>query len=481
MIFDTATITEDGFRILTEAAAGEKIIWGTCMCSQDESGTLPVAKGNAVSAYKSTSTDIAYISCSMDNTQPGCAAGMANYFLLYAKKESDVGESLVIKASVGTHAPTEFPEYDPNNPEGTSLRGIVDFNIQLSQGTLSTIDMTVAAYALASDVQALSERVLTTHVIDNETAGETQTVYGKKVFMDGINIGSTLYNESTFFVTPNGGYDGAVKAIVITEDSNDEIIGISSLSLYHDGDNQTVIISCEDDGRYSEIAMRGGSVVISADNYVIADKLKSKSLYIVPGGNGLELSDDEESYFKLNSLGMTVWTDTTLYDLTMSGNIEPQYTNSFSIGSSAKRFDNVWTRDLNSKSITVVDVLSVSETGITASKALNANKGIPSLCSSSNTTLSIGAMAMVWLRFFDFGIVSGIPHKKAGDEITYSELNSSRIDLRLCETGDYDPLFKSPSESRALTLEQSMRLKLLCDFQGTVADGNYIAFVMRVA
>lgn len=193
MYFDVSTITPEGKALLTSAVAGETIVWGTCICCMSVNGNYPVnivARGSAVSAYKGENS-VAQINCVVDNKGSECVAGKAYYFLLYGKKSTDTEtapETLIVKAEATEQGATYFPKYNPANPSKTTLRGIVELSIKLSEDVLVSVAIQLSVYALASDLQKLSDRVVTTHAIGSEETGEAQTIYGEKVFEDSVYL-----------------------------------------------------------------------------------------------------------------------------------------------------------------------------------------------------------------------------------------------------------------------------------------------------
>ncbi len=511
MIFDTATITEDGFKLFTEAVAGEKIVWGTCICSIDDAGTQPVAKGNAVSAYKSASTDIAYISCSMSNMEDGCVEGPANYFMLYAKKEGDAAENVVIRASVGEHTATIFPEYDPDYPEKTSLRGIVDFNVQLSQGVISTIDMTIAAYALASDLQALSERVVTAHSIDDDDAGDTQTIHGNKTFTDDFSIHSeSHYGHSRPL---NGSVDiGCNFPAVYIDDcklnpsTNSEEIGHLYMDSSENNEGVRVMVGSytgipgsdtnpEEAQIYSRITFDGGKMLLEASSLEkMTGDVTFDSLWTNFNGNvrvdsGKAIVVGQSS---VDNAGV-VCNRLSSQNIYASAQILPTTNLNVLLGDMQHLFHSAYADHYYGNTmylengLTVggddTSFLSISVDGdLVLNGDLTGNHRIMSLLNSDSPNISMGSiLRLVFVARSDTS--TPIPALKAGEGITYAMINNqwriyvakTKVDADRT-TVHYET---NANNLRELTLGVDQILTLLTDFDGSKTDTWFIVDVMR--
>lgn len=506
MIFDTATITEDGFRILTQAAAGERILWGTCMCAIDADGTQPVAKGSAVSVYKSATTDVAHITCSMDNTKDGCVEGMANYFLLYARKDGDLeDEVLAVRASVGDHTPTQFPAYDPLNPEGTSLRGIVDFSIQLSQGVLSSIDMTIASYALATDLQKLSERVVTSHVIDDDESGEAQDIYGEKTFKDTVRFdGENLIseNQSASFVVGNeqSGFcnvrmnDGKISVSSDGLEIDCETDIYNKRTVIHSGDslnNSGVHLSDEigyayiyshmDDDDSSITLCEGGVVIECTNKCIVHPTIESENVFVK---NSLEVFTEN------NDLVMAVSSGGILLDgnIEFSGDLRSMSSNYNSIGSSQSRFKDIYVGSVYCDVVNCSTLLRVEaiEANTIRGVAQSIQNSIPSV-----NYISVGSICFIMIAPTT-STHNGMPSKRAGDIITKSDIGSglavyigkATYGRNGAGTGE-NPTFElcAATDSRQMSISDSMKLACLVDFEGISSNSSAHAIipVMRIA
>lgn len=208
MIFTESFLTNAGAALLTEAAAGSRIVWTQCGCSQvANQDTITattttfdnfVCKGSAVSVFTS---DVASISCTMSNAEPSCTPGNADVFGLWAHlvdSEDNAGSDiLAFIAKRGSAAATYFPA---RVDEKTELTGIVDLSVDISDGVVQTINLVQSSFALAGNLQteiearqALESRVVTTHSAGSPTTGDDQTIYGIKSFKSEIHVNANIY------------------------------------------------------------------------------------------------------------------------------------------------------------------------------------------------------------------------------------------------------------------------------------------------
>ena len=213
MIFQRASITTAGRDLIARAIAGSTIIWGKCGCysedlnsatqgeiNEKETLTGEVATGGASAVFEmeAEGTGRAKIKCQVNNESEDVSAGFAKTFGLWAKIQGDAEEVLVVIAVTGEHQPTYFPECTDAT---TRLIGLLDMTIAVQTGAASTISIISSLYALASDLQeeidareALAGRVVTCHKEGQTTAGDDQTVYGKKTFENEMTVGKVMPN-----------------------------------------------------------------------------------------------------------------------------------------------------------------------------------------------------------------------------------------------------------------------------------------------
>ena len=211
MYFDVSCLTDAGKALLTRASSGAKIIWGTCGCfTQQTPGTSSTyltgkcASGSSSAVFESAS-NTATISCAVDNTESGLTAGYANSFGLWAKIDGDDDETLVLIAFVTTAHPSYFPTY---SGASSKVGAIIDISVSVSDGVVSTINLTESAYALASNLQteidareALENRVVTTHSASSQTTGVQQTIYGLKNFCNGVRLFGSPNPASQLYIS----------------------------------------------------------------------------------------------------------------------------------------------------------------------------------------------------------------------------------------------------------------------------------------
>ncbi len=210
MIFDESLITNSGRLLLTRATSGTKLIWSRCGCFDDSSASQssynlqnPVALGNAVASFNEGG-GVTAVSCSMTNVAEGCSDGDALAFGLWAKIEGDREETLVLVSRVTTSQPTHFPAYD--GTARTKLSALIDFSIALAEGVLTSISVSLAQYALASDLQHEIE-TREDHEQNFVNLSETQVIDGEKIFNADVHVGRILSDSYSCVGTPDDHFD----------------------------------------------------------------------------------------------------------------------------------------------------------------------------------------------------------------------------------------------------------------------------------
>lgn len=217
MIFGDVYITKVGNDILTAAAAGKTITWGSCKCcnqSIDEMTDgniskltdLPgqtVATGSANLCTIEQGEDdskIATISCELNN-ENAQIAGYANTFGLYAQCEEISG--LAVIARVGGNNPTYFPT--PDQDGKNILTAFVDISVVISNEAASIVLLNQQAYArnaaLLQETQARiagDQRTVTCYSENGAPYGDNQDVYGRKVFKEALSVNA---NNNSFMIT----------------------------------------------------------------------------------------------------------------------------------------------------------------------------------------------------------------------------------------------------------------------------------------
>lgn len=360
MNFQNAYITTAGQQFLTRAVSGTKVHWDKCGCytqnlnsaTQEQINALtdltgPVALGSASAVFdgEEGAAGLARITCQVDNSQPGCTAGSANSFGIWARLENargaiEITPTLIAVARVGTNTPTYFPTYTDAT---TRLLGVIDLSITVQSGAASTISVLTSGYALASNLQteidareALASRVVTTHSATSTTTGEYQVILGSKSFQN-----EAFFNSSNHNIVCTNEL-GARSADYILLDSDilpgEYGLKLGSTSSKFDEIN-TVNIHAETVNTNTLNAKTGNHITIKTAIIPDAD-----GAYIL-GNDGFMF---EEGWFR-NIYAIQL---TTITRITCDSYL-PLNTSGSSIGSSTSMFDKAYIKDIRTSDLYV--------------------------------------------------------------------------------------------------------------------------------
>ena len=211
MQFDSSYITTAGSELFARATASTSggtaspIVWGSVYTSSVDVRSyspeqiraltrIPESERSSSGSVTSASHDIidgnhtAKLECEIRNNQ---YSGVAYAIGVYAKLQGDANEVLAAVARVDTNGS------DPDIiPESGDYLAIIDFVLIVRDDQLNLLEAPASYYASAQALQNLSNRVVTTHVENNNTTGEQQDIYGVKTFKDDICTGNVIPSDS---------------------------------------------------------------------------------------------------------------------------------------------------------------------------------------------------------------------------------------------------------------------------------------------
>lgn len=361
MEFREAFITNKGQELFARAAGnsntGEepsaegigKIIWGDALTSSLDSKDFTTAhmQGLTLNELKSnngqsssgtaTSATVTYIpavnvddravskvvvECELSNSQ---YYGYASTFGICAKVDGDSGYVLAVVARCGKD--DQDQDIEPSYINQKSSDGVgfvkftVDFTINFSSGALTSgiADAPDSYYASASNLQKLSERVVTTHSASDNNIGDDQTILGEKTFQD-----PSVFNNGVTFTNTR---DDASRVtfdtnVLITDNGNDGQFECRAAAVFND--NSTF----------------RSRIVVNSDAGICITK------YSPP-----DISKENNDSIKLNC------------------NLTPSTADSFDIGTPTKKWNNIYANNISgtitaAASLTTNPSLSWSDTTV---------------------------------------------------------------------------------------------------------------------
>lgn len=371
MNFQNAYITTAGQQFLTRAVTGTKIHWDKCGCYTqnlnsatqeqinaltDLTGLVALGSASAVFDGEEGAAGLARITCQVDNSQPGCTAGSAYSFGIWARLENargaiDITPTLIAVARVGTNAPTYFPTYTDAT---TRLLGVIDLAITVQSGAASTISVTTSGFALASNLQteidareALENRVVTTHSATSAADGDEQTILGTKTFAH-----FTEFEEGIFATTAKLEYlqkaNPNLNGITLT----DTIIPHSGVNLgttnnrFNGINTEYINVRTVNTGALSTNELFTGTIEGSIEN------ISTKS-NIIPYSDKEYNIGNEDFMFKEGWFRDIYANQLTIYTRITCDSYLPLNTSGSSIGSSTSKFDNAYIKDIHTSDLFV--------------------------------------------------------------------------------------------------------------------------------
>ena len=211
MQFDSSYITTAGSELFaratasTSGGASKPIIWGSVYTSLVDMRSyspeqiraltsIPENERSSSGSVTSASHDIvdgshvAKLECEIRNSQYN---GVAYAIGVYAKLQGDASEVLAAVARVDTNGSDPDPI-----PESGDYLAIIDFMLTVRDDQLNLLEAPASYYASAQALQNLSNRVVTTHVENNNTTGEQQDIYGVKTFKNDMRTGNIIPSDN---------------------------------------------------------------------------------------------------------------------------------------------------------------------------------------------------------------------------------------------------------------------------------------------
>lgn len=209
LTFSKKYLTNKGRELINKSVAGETpVIWCNCATSSlswsrlggDDDERISAAKeltdisvnsrytsyGFASSAQKTNSNSIA-MQCQLTNERDDLLGGTAGAFGIFAKLNSNDKQELVAVAF--------FDDSDGQSAEnipasGSELFSVsIEFYIEIVQDTVaSKIEVSPTYLTSIEAFNALSNRVVTTHLADDEHIGDDHEIYGKKTFHNTVTF-----------------------------------------------------------------------------------------------------------------------------------------------------------------------------------------------------------------------------------------------------------------------------------------------------
>lgn len=330
MQFDSSYITTAGSELFARAAASTNssmshpIVWGSVYTSKTDMRSLTREEMRALTSISENERSssgsvtsarhdvidgnhILKLECEINNKLYN---GSAYAIGIYAKLDSDSNEVLAAIARVDTNGSTP----DIIQQSGEYL-AIIDFAIAIRDGQFNIQKVDSSYYASAKSMQDLANRVVTTHVESDLTAGEDQDVRGSKYFQNGIMLNGQDGRSCIGFTESYGRQDLACTVSISPQSHG---IGISYGSHLFT-DNDCLLGMDLDDGTN------------------LYELTKQRASYHVP-----DLYVDN---ITTNSIAVEAGEDITLY-----ANITP-YDDTKSIGTTSKPFNNIHATNINCKEI----------------------------------------------------------------------------------------------------------------------------------
>lgn len=208
-------ITDYGYHLIGKSIDGtKKIVWDEARTSSNNIDSLLASeivalhRVNFESSFtcKGHVTKAVYndagagarsvsLSCQLNGDSSSDGHGSTDSFVICAKLEDDPDSAYDV-AIIARSGQGHVPEVIPGDGD---WQADVSFILNLHDTSISgnIIAAPDSFYATASDLNTLSERVVTTHAEGSPTTGEAQTVYGQKTFKDKVVLdGATEFNGS---------------------------------------------------------------------------------------------------------------------------------------------------------------------------------------------------------------------------------------------------------------------------------------------
>lgn len=213
------------------------------------SGNKQTSIGNVTSAVQSTATDSSSgtpiqipavrLTCELSNTNTyyGLARNLAVFAKLKGQPDTSVVLAAIARVDTGHHV-DEIP-----SKSNADFSATIDFVLAIKDSQINTIQAPASYYASAQTVQALADRVVTTHVANSNTTGESQDIYGIKTFKNNTkhtgdvlptinntySLGNAMLGWKNIYAAGNNnhyiciGYDGSLSTnskLSISPDQN---------------------------------------------------------------------------------------------------------------------------------------------------------------------------------------------------------------------------------------------------------------------
>lgn len=286
MQFDTAILTNEGVRLLTTASLDDKLVLTKFLFAADsfeptpELTTLPNTWGDGHVETQRTDGGVIRVDASASNRlTSGRAYGFGIWGYL-SSEGAETGEKLLLSAK----ALAPVVEVTLASGAWTIFRIHVAIKFAIASADAIVVDPSYNGFVsidafnrLEAEVDALEERVVTTHAKGDTTTGDDQTILGEKTFDTSSFIVSTT--RSTLSVQPKtvlvetgqnyvsfgaataeeerdmiltsrgGGVVGTTKGVGMTTDPNDtgdtNVAAVSVRSKYGVSPNPIVLIEGE--------------------------------------------------------------------------------------------------------------------------------------------------------------------------------------------------------------------------------------------
>lgn len=227
MQFKESFITDKGNKLLSEAISNannnaKSIIW-TKSCTSSDAAILSKTRKeiqaltditpyssygfviNAVHSETAWDESASAESLNHHTTSLTCEItnelynGNAYSFGVWAKlKNSDGSEGAETLVAVARISPNDTPGVIPNKQQSL-YKANITFVISIDDHAVNLIQTPDSFYATAQSLQNLENRVVTTHIEGNETAGEDQHIYGNKTFWGNNNYyGNSWFHNNVY-------------------------------------------------------------------------------------------------------------------------------------------------------------------------------------------------------------------------------------------------------------------------------------------
>lgn len=170
------------------------------------SGNKQTSIGNVTSAVPATATDSSSgvsvqipavrLTCELSNTNTyyGLARNLAVFAKLNGQPDTNAVLAAIARVDTGHHV-DEIP-----SKSDADFSATIDFVLAIKDSQINTIQAPASYYASAQTVQALADRVVTTHLANDTTTGESQNIYGVKTFKD------KTYHNNNIVPSANNAY-----------------------------------------------------------------------------------------------------------------------------------------------------------------------------------------------------------------------------------------------------------------------------------